>query len=65
MQDQAIAAISRDWAFQEGHLGFVPEHVFPMAIHEPDNANTDSLQQLILPGTYPSIQVVFCSKAKH
>ena len=52
MQDQAIAAISRDWAFQEQHLGFVPEHAFPMAIHEPDNANNDSLQQLVLPGNY-------------
>lgn len=64
MQNATIAVLSREWAFREQRLGFVPEHVFPLAIHEPQDSDDQSLQQLVLTGTYPSIQLVF-GTSKH
>ncbi|MBX9573905.1 MAG: hypothetical protein K2X77_33730 [Candidatus Obscuribacterales bacterium] len=61
MQEATIAVLSREWAFREQRLGLVPERVFPLAIHEPIGADSESLQQLVLTGTYPSLQVVFGS----
>jgi len=64
MQEATIAVLSREWAFREQRLGLVPEHVFPLAIHEPGSLDAESLQQLVLTGTYPSIQVAF-GTSKH